>query len=582
MTLINAHQITLSRGSKPLFRDLSLTINPQDRIALVGHNGCGKSSLLRLLAGEQSPDDGELTWQRGLRIGTMEQFLPEALRGCTARDAVLQQLPAEERAGSAYRADALLGQLGIPERQFVATVDALSGGQQNLVLFARARVLEPELLLMDEPGNHMDESALAALRGYLQQTRDLTFLMVSHDRDLLDACCSRTVFLRDQRSYSFDLPYTPARAALETQDEQAAALRGAQEKEIRRIRASARRLAQWGRTFDNEDLARKAKTMDRRADKLDASKTEVTEGNPLTLSLDAQGLRSRTVVTVEDLTVHARDDNRVLLRCEHLVIAPGDRVALLGANGTGKSTTIARLLAGHGADEATVRFNPNVTLGYFDQELAGFEEPTARDAWLRARYQGADQDVTQTLLGAGVAYADQQQPVNSLSGGERARMVFMLLALVRPNLMVLDEPTNHIDLESREQLETQLIDSGATLVITSHDRRFLSRVCNRYLAIIDQRLVELHDLERYYAGLVPGSTPTGGKPRGVSASVTTVADAGCADDADGEEALLARIETLETLLRDDLARKPKFQKPQRQARWREELSTLWAKLDDAP
>lgn len=570
MTLINANHLALARGSKPLFRDLNLTINRHDRIALVGHNGCGKSSLLALLAGELPPDKGELTRQRGLRIGIMEQFVSPALLVQPPRAAVLEMLPASRRAAEAYRADALLERLGFASEQLDTTLGRLSGGQQNLVLFARARLLDPELLLMDEPGNHMDVLALGQLRSYLQNARDLTFLMVSHDRDLLDACCNRTVFLRDERTWNFDLPYTEARRALEVQDEQAEARRKVEEKEIRRIRASAKRLAHWGHTFDNEDLARKAKTMDRRADRLDAEKTEVTGGNPLTLQLDASALRSRTVLTVEDLDIRARDDDRLLLHCEHLVLAPGDRLALLGANGTGKSTTIARLLSAFEREDPQVRFNPNVTIGYFDQALGGFDVAVGRYDWIRDRYQGADQDITQQLLAAGVRYEDQQQPVASLSGGERARTLFMLLALQRPNLMVLDEPTNHIDLESREQLESQLMDSGATLLLTSHDRRFLERVCNRFVCIVDQRLVELHDLERYYGQLEQWQLP----PSRAKVRSEPVAPA----RALTEEEALARIETLEQLLNDDLARKPKFQKPERRAQWRDELAQLWQYL----
>lgn len=574
MTLIHANHLALARGSKPLFRDLTLTINRQDRIALVGHNGSGKSSLLGLLAGIREPDAGELTRQRGLRIGTMEQFVPAGLLARSPLDAVLDVLPASGREVEAYRAEALLARLGFAPEQLDTTLGRLSGGQQNLVLFARARLLEPELLLMDEPGNHMDVLALGQLRSYLQQAGDLTFLMVSHDRDLLDACCNRTVFLRDERTWNFDLPYTAARRALETQDAQAEVRRAAQDKEIRRVRASARRLAQWGHTYDNEDLARKAKTMDRRADRLEADRAEVTDGNPLTLSLDASTLRSRTVLTLEQLEVRARDDDRLLARCEHLVLAPGDRLALLGANGTGKSTTIARLLSAYQQEDPKVRFNPNVVIGYFDQELAGFDTPGGRYDWIRDRYEGADQDVTQQLLAAGVPYADQHQPVASLSGGERARTVFMLLALQRPNLMVLDEPTNHIDLESREQLEAQLIESGATLLLTSHDRRFLERVCNRFVCIVGQQLVELNDLDRYYDQL-EGWQPEPGR-RADARPTAPVAD--LAAGAATEEEALARIDELEALLDADLARKPKFQKPDRQARWRRELDALWQQL----
>ena len=308
--LIQAKDLGYSLGTKHLFENLSVSINQGDRIGLVGHNGAGKTSLLNLLAGKAAPDAGEVICKRGLRIAFVEQFVPEALRSCSLREAVLRVLPEEERLE--YRADTILGALGFNASQLEIPIERLSGGQQNIALLARAQILEPDVLLMDEPSNHMDVTALAALRQFLNGSRNTTYMMISHDRDLLDDCCTRTVFLRDQTTYAFDLPYAQAKLALQEQDEQAAHRRQVEEKEIDRIRKSAKRLAQWGRDYDNEDLARKAKTMALRADKLEAAKTEVTAGSGLTLSLDTEALRSKTVLTLEDLTVKARDDQRVL------------------------------------------------------------------------------------------------------------------------------------------------------------------------------------------------------------------------------------------------------------------------------
>lgn len=559
--LIQARDLGYSLGGKLLFENLNFTVNQGERIGLVGHNGAGKTSLLKLLAADTQPDLGGISRRRGLRVATVEQFVPQALLDESLRSCVLELLPVNERLD--YRADAVLQALGFEDAQLSAPLRRLSGGQQNLALLARAQVLEPDVLLMDEPGNHMDVSALTALRRYLQEMRNMTYVLISHDRDLLDDCCTHTVFLRDRTTYTFSLPYTEARRALEQADEQAAHRQQAEEKEISRIRKSAKRLAVWGKTYDNEDLARKAKSMARRADKLEAEKTFVSRGSGLELSLNSSTMRSKQVVALEDFVVRALDDERVLARCDYLVVRPGDRIALLGANGAGKSTTIKRMLSDD-AGEA-VRLNPNVKIGYVDQGLDAFQTDLSRQAWLAERTQAGEGEIKKVLLQAGVAYRDFSQRVTTLSGGEKARMMFMALRLEQPNFMILDEPTNHIDLESREELETELQASGATLLITSHDRRFLQTVCDRFWVIEGGRLEEVDTLDQYYAkvGWSQGAHADS-KP---SRSDTLITD---------EESVLGRIEELEGLLQSDLQRKKKFQKPQKQAEWRAELERLWS------
>ena len=570
--LLHAKNIGLTRGTKSLFEQLNLVVNYGQKIGLVGHNGSGKSSLLSVLNGSVVPDDGEVIARRGLQIGLVEQFVPSDLRAASLFDSVARVLDREQRLTDGFKVETILHALGFTARQFSQQLQHLSGGQQNLALIARAQMQQPQILLMDEPGNHMDMQALGHLRGYLCSTAGITFVMISHDRELLDDCCNQTVFLRDQKTYAFNLPYTQAQSALQTQDEQARHRLEAQEKEIDRIRVSAKRLAQWGHNYDNEDLARKAKTMALRADKLDATKTEVTKGSGLSLQLSTQQLRSKAVVTLEKLVVRAQDDQRILAECDYLVLKPGDRVGLLGLNGTGKSTTIRRILAALPGNDEQLRFNPKVSVGYFDQELVGFEQKLGRYDWLAKHVDAGADEVKRMLIAAGVAYEDFSRHVNTLSGGERARLVFMLLALKKPNFMILDEPTNHIDLDSREQLETQLMDSNASMLITSHDRRFLQTVCTRYWLIEDAQLLETNDPDKYYAQFDAfGVTDDLGEQ---SSAVQT----GQVGSVDSVDEMLTRVQELEDLLLADEARKLKFQKPKLQAQWREELRQLWHRL----
>ena len=328
MSFISAIELSYQAGSKPLFEGLSFSIEAGDRIGLVGHNGCGKSTLLQLLLTQVPIDAGQLHIQRGLNIGLVEQFLSSALESVSARQAVLDRIPADEQVIRGYQVETLLQQLGFDEATLERPLQTLSGGQKNLILFARAIIQEPELLLLDEPGNHMDSKAMYFLKRYLSQPDVPSFLMISHDRDLLDSVTQRTLWLRDERGYAFNLPYSEAKVALAAQDEAARKTREAEEKEIDKLKVSAKRLATWGKVYDNEDLARKAKSMEKRIDKLEDSKTFVSRGSGLRLKVDAEFLKAKQVFIYEHETI-ASPDGRELFKVADLNFRPGDRIALL-------------------------------------------------------------------------------------------------------------------------------------------------------------------------------------------------------------------------------------------------------------
>ncbi len=567
--LLQVKNLSFSRNSKSLFADLNFAVNQQDRIGLVGHNGCGKSSLLQLLADQEEPDDGRIQKHRGLKWSFVEQFLPGKIAEETLLNAVVRRLPKVCQASEQYRAETLLSGLGFGPDQFHMPLAKLSGGQQNLALLARALITDPELLLMDEPGNHMDNQAMEMFKSYLKQTRSFALLMIAHDRDLLDSCTTKTWFIRDRRLYEFASAYSNAKQALAMQDAQSQKRRSDEEKEISRIRASAKRLAVWGKVHDNEDFSRKAKSMDRRADRLEAEKTFVSMGSGLQLSVDADRLNSKSMITLEGVSVDL-PNGRNLVNCDYLMIRPGERVALLGKNGLGKSTTLRQLLSEyHEPGNSGIRFNPQARLFYYDQELSQLDQPLGRFDWLRQRVDNEDREVKQVLIQSGVRYRDFTQQVNTLSGGEKARMMFILMQLRRPNLAILDEPTNHIDLEGREQLEQQLVASGMTLLVTSHDRAFIEKVANRWLWIERRELQEIYDLDTFYHSLQPMPESNEVRPKQLSQP----------ELIDSEGSLLERIEELEKLVREDKARKPKFQKPEKQRLWCEELESLWQQLE---
>lgn len=557
-----------------MFENISFSINVGDRVGFVGHNGSGKSSLLSLLTGSEQPDDGEIRMPRGQRVALVEQFVPLELTQLTLTEVVLEIMPEEQRQENRYKADELLEQLGFSADQTILPLHSLSGGQQNIALLARAILLQPELLLMDEPGNHMDVIALENLQNFLLSDQSISFLMISHDRELLNNCCNHTLFLRDQTLYSFDLPFDSAAEALAAHDVQSAKARHAEEKEIQRLQASAKRLALWGKTYDNEGLARKAKSMQKRVERLKEEQTTVSQGSDLELVLQTDSLRAKSLLTIDNLLIVTPDGEHKLLEIDFQHIRPGDRIALLGRNGVGKSTTINRLVNAIGNDDDQVRFNPNVNLGYYDQELNQFHSTRGRMDWLSDRSEMTDERIRQVLLQNGIQFPDFNRTVDRLSGGECARLMFMLFQLNKPNFLVLDEPTNHIDIQGREQLEQQLIESEATLLITSHDRRFIERVANRWWWINDEKLIELSGLEEFYEVVKQNAEPEKTSIKSAGEIQMTV-ETGVMN----VDEKLARIDELETLLSEDKARKAKFQKPKRQLAWEKELASLWNDLE---
>jgi ATP-binding cassette subfamily F protein 3 len=395
--------LSFARQHKVLFRDTNLSIHDGDRIGLVGYNGSGKSSLLQIMVGREQPDAGEIRMARHLRLALVEQFVPAAITALTLRDAVLLHMPDKQRWSEAYQADALLHQLGFTTEQWATPVSGLSGGQQNLLLLARAMIHNPQLLLLDEPGNHLDIQAMSQMQQFLAET-PIAWLMVAHDRALLQAVCTRTLFLRDARLYAFDLSYEQAAEQLRLQDEAAEHARCQEQREIDRLTVSAKRLATWGKVYDNEDLARKAKTMEKRIDRLEAERTFVSRGSGLRLSLASRALAANQVLYAGHLAVCAVP-GQPLYTIDELILRPGGRVALLGVNGVGKSTTFS-LLGDHYAQgqpqPQQIRFHPSVTLGLYDQQLADFQEPIARLAWLQQHTQRPAEALKQVMIQSGV------------------------------------------------------------------------------------------------------------------------------------------------------------------------------------
>jgi ATP-binding cassette, subfamily F, member 3 len=567
-TLLTAQSLRVDTAFTTLFDSLSFTLKKGDRIGLLGDNGCGKSTLLKILDGTDSPATGNVALAGHCLMARVEQHLPDEIYPLTMLDAVLAQLPGTERDSLRWRAESLLANMGFTPQDMDLPSATLSGGQHTRLLLARALIGDPDLLLLDEPSNHLDLPTMLWLEQFLQNWCG-SFVLVSHDRQLLDTVTNGSWILRDKTLHSFALPCTAARAALAAKDETDALRHKAEQKEIDRVAASAKRLATWGKVYDNEDLARKAKQMEKQVDRLKESQTELTAGNQWTLTLRGDALRADRLLELEGLDVSPAPGLPTLFNVEIARLKSSDRVAIVGRNGCGKSSLMRLIWQQFSAAQTaeTLKIHPRLTLGYYDQTLHQLPDDASLLDALEP-FAPAPQDRKMALISSGFAWARHGQKVSTLSGGERSRLLFVGLTLARYSLLMLDEPTNHLDMEGKEALAGTLQQFEGGVLLVSHDRQLISQSCNRFWLIEHGRLSEWHDAEAVFERLRQSS----GLTSPPASTLTPAYQPSASDD------LLERLVMLENLLAEDLARKPKHQKPQLQEQWRKEIDSIEALL----
>lgn len=567
-TLLTAQSLRVDTAFGTLFDSLSFTLKKGDRIGLLGDNGCGKSTLLKVLDGTDVPAAGTVALAGHCMMARVEQHLPDEIFPLTMLDAVLAQLPAAERDSLRWKAETLLASMGFTPQDTALQSATLSGGQHTRLLLARALISEPDLLLLDEPSNHLDLPTMLWLEQFLQNWAG-SFVLVSHDRQLLDAVTNGSWILRDKTLHYFALPCTAARKALVAKDESDALRHKAEQKEIDRVAASAKRLATWGKVYDNEDLARKAKQMEKQVERLKESQTEVTAGSQWTLTLRGDALRADRLLEMDNLDVPPAPGLPALFRVDIARLKSGDRVAIIGRNGCGKSSLMKLIWQQCSAEQSTdtLKLHPRVAPGYYDQTLHQLPDDAPLLDALEP-FAPNPQDRKMALISAGFPWARHGQQVSTLSGGERSRLLFVGLTLARYSLLMLDEPTNHLDMEGKEALADTLQQFEGGVLLVSHDRQLITQSCNRFWLIEDGKLSEWHDADAVFERLRESS----GLTQPVDTALPREEAPSPYDD------VLERLVALETLLAEDLARKQKHQKPQLQAQWRKEIEELEAQL----
>src|SRR5919107_1081501 len=314
----------------PLFRNLNLVIGEGDRLGLVAANGAGKSTLLKCLAGLAEPTEGDIIRARGLRVALVEQDVPANLLDLSFHDVLHRALPPDERESQEWRVDMVLDEFDTPADLRNLPMRALSGGWQRLALIARAWITQPDMLLLDEPTNHLDLEKLFRLESWINNAAYTAPVVVaSHDRDFLDACTNRTLFLRPEESIAFAHPYRRARALLAAHDAAAEAQKDKTLREVKRLRQSAQDLRNVGLNSGSDAAQVKSAQITRRADALEQNARAVHKERPGEIRLANRGTHARVLVALENVTVETPDRRR-LFAISKLEVAQGDRIVVLG------------------------------------------------------------------------------------------------------------------------------------------------------------------------------------------------------------------------------------------------------------
>ncbi|WP_251877954.1 ATP-binding cassette domain-containing protein [Achromobacter sp. Marseille-Q4954] len=472
-TLITLTDIQLAYGHHPLLDHADFAIQAGERIGLIGRNGAGKSSLLRLLDGRTQPDDGDIARSSGLRVATVEQE-PELDENATVFDVVCNVEGDHEDWQRPSRVRSVLEKLGLPADVQIA---GLSGGTRKRVALARALVDEPDLLLLDEPTNHLDFEGIAWLEDMLRAWKGAA-VIITHDRRFLDAVATRIVELDRGRLLSFPGNFSQwqERKAQWLESERLEQARFdkllAQEEVWIRKGVEARRTRNEGRV--------------RRLERLRVERAERRERvGDVSLAL-AEGQRSGKLVAELDHVNKAFGD-KIVVDDYSTTILRGDRIGIIGPNGAGKTTLLKLILGEMQPDSGTTRLGTNVAVAYFDQMRAQLDENATLvdiispgSEWVEIG--GARKHVMSYLGDFLFSPARAGSPVRSLSGGERARLLLARLFARPANILVLDEPTNDLDIETLELLEELLQEYQGTVLLVSHDRAFLNNVVTQTIS----------------------------------------------------------------------------------------------------
>ena len=547
MILLSIQDIHKAFGTNEVLRGASLTLQNGERMGLVGVNGSGKSTLMKIIAGLEHEDSGTISMQKGLRLGYLAQqgevnpehtvleemesvFEPVVRMEQELRDIEVEMAEAAhdelllKRLGSRYdslnrafenakgygwksEVQKVLAGLGFRKEQQSQKASVLSGGERTRLCLGRMLLQEPDLLLLDEPTNHLDLKSISWLEDYLASYRGAV-LLVSHDRYFMDHVCDHMGELLFGRIELYEGNYTEYMAQRTERFEIRMKTWELQQKEIERQEAIIERY----RSFNREKSIRAAESREKRLEKMERLEKPQDE-HQVHFHFSCRRRTGEDVLMITELKKEY--EGRVLFDHVNMHLRSGDRVALIGDNGVGKTTLFRCIVSQEKPDNGLIRFGSGVDIGYYDQHQAGLhDEKTVLDeVW--DDFRRLDQTEVRGALGMFLFSGDDVlMPVSTLSGGEKGRVALTKLMLHQDNLLLLDEPTNHLDMDSREVLEQALETFPGTILAISHDRYFINRFATR-VAVLEEGGVReyLGNYDDYFEKINRAQEPDGSGPQ---------------------------------------------------------------------
>jgi len=537
---LSVQHIKKSFGIYHILNDVSFLINQGDKVGIVGANGSGKTTLFKILAGFETPDEGEIAKRKGIKLSYLDQIpeykstvqdaLLEAftflLEKKAALEAIAEALDANstnqqikkygamqeefERLGG-YEIDTRLQRiikgLKIDDSWLSRPFSSLSGGEKSRVVLAKLLLEEPDVLLLDEPTNHLDLQSIEWLEQYLSKLQS-TVMVISHDRVLLDRFAQKIINIEQGKARVYHGNYSTFIQQKALYMESLWNEYMAQNKMIKRMEEQIERYRIWGRMRDSEKMYKRAKELEHRLEKVERL-DKPFEQQSIKLRLGSSHRTGKDVLTIEKLS---KSYNEEILSEVDAQVYFKDRVFIVGNNGAGK-TTLFRCIIGEESFEGTIRLGSKVKLGTLNQEI------TYNNSYQRV----VDQFREHVPCGEGEARSklaqflffgdDVYKQVSALSGGEKSRLELSILVNSDSNVLLLDEPTNHLDIESKELLETALLDYEGTLVIISHDRYFINKIAD-YIYILENKKLQYFkgNYEEYSKKQVVEELPKEKKP----------------------------------------------------------------------
>lgn len=514
--MISTANITMQFGAKPLFENVSVKFNNSNRYGLIGANGCGKSTFMKILGGDLVPTGGQVMLEPNVRLGKLKQdqfayeeftVLDTVIMGHAElwevkaeRDRIYSLPEMSEEDGmkvaelevafaemDGYTAEARAGELllglDIPIEQHTGLMSAVAPGWKLRVLLAQALFSNPEVLLLDEPTNNLDINTIRWLEGILRQ-RNSTIIIISHDRHFLNAVCTHMA----------DLDYGEIRIYPGNYDDYMLASTQARE---RLLNENAKKKAQISelqafvsRFSANASKAKQATSRAKQIEKIQLDDVKPSSRVSPYIRFTQNKKLHRQAVVLDNIS---KGFDRTLFKDFSMQVEAGERIAIIGPNGAGKTTLLRCMYGDLTPDKGTIKWAEQAEVGYYAQDhSADFSEDITLFDWMKQWTKG-DEQLVRGALGRMLFSNDEvKKKVKVISGGEKGRMLFGKFSLVNPNVLLLDEPTNHLDMESIEALNLALENYPGTIIFVSHDREFVSSLANRIIDLQPKGIVDFH------------------------------------------------------------------------------------------